>query len=424
MREVYIGDQIVIDNADEMLRVLEKESGYSYIDINDVVDFINKEKATKFYFDSAMNGKSETLTLGRDIKYLWCDTGFTDSNGHALFISMIARDGYFSGHFVGISVYLAGKIADYFPENRKEIFDNEMKFRDKYEKKIETRTTKHQNEQYRSKRVITPKPSSFPNPNKNNEKELKEYWESEPAEVTKEIHEMLLVNNWKTIKGLDRYIKTAGTRAYQLIGENKTDYCLINKLGSVVLNTGLMDKFGTPIYVMYKKHLGFKTCTPYKVIESKTEYIKEGFISKASDNTELLPISFFDEDDRFDATIEQFDITPKSLSHIIEERKARFPEETKTMSDMMMASKIRQALEIGIKLQQTDSSYAKPIYSTTTGAITWTLPLHINRNITDEPELVLAVRKTSYFYEIKTILPYDDELKDRLTALSLYGRLW
>ena len=52
------------------------------------------------------------------------------------------------------------------------------------------------------------------------------------------------------------------------------------------------------------------------------------------------------------------------------------------------------------------------------------IPLHINREFTEEPELVLVLRKSEQFYEIKTILPYDDETKDKLTALSLYSRLW
>lgn len=77
-----------------------------------------------------------------------------------------------------------------------------------------------------------------------------------------------------------------------------------------------------------------------------------------------------------------------------------------------------------IRLDVRDSSFAKPSYSTLTGTISWMIPLHINREFTEEPELVLVLRKAGEFYEIKTILPYDDETKDKLTDLSLYGRLW
>jgi hypothetical protein len=52
------------------------------------------------------------------------------------------------------------------------------------------------------------------------------------------------------------------------------------------------------------------------------------------------------------------------------------------------------------------------------------MPLHINKELTEEPELVLVIRKNGDFYEIKTIISYDDNMKDRITALSLYNGLW
>ena len=36
----------------------------------------------------------------------------------------------------------------------------------------------------------------------------------------------------------------------------------------------------------------------------------------------------------------------------------------------------------------------------------------------------MVIRKKNEFYEIKTILPFDDDTKDRITALSLYSKLW
>ena len=60
-------------------------------------------------------------------------------------------------------------------------------------------------------------------------------------------------------------------------------------------------------------------------------------------------------------------------------------------------------------MQLRDPAYAKPSYSTLTGSISWMIPLHINRELIEEPELVLVLRKAGEFYEIKTIIPYDDE---------------
>ena len=52
------------------------------------------------------------------------------------------------------------------------------------------------------------------------------------------------------------------------------------------------------------------------------------------------------------------------------------------------------------------------------------MPFHINTDLLEEPELVLIIRKNHEFFEVKTILPYDDKMKDRITSLSLYSKLW
>jgi hypothetical protein len=75
-------------------------------------------------------------------------------------------------------------------------------------------------------------------------------------------------------------------------------------------------------------------------------------------------------------------------------------------------------------MQKRDRNYAKPTYSSKTKTISWMMPLHINKELTEEPELVLVIRRSGDFYEVKTIIPYDDDMKDKITALSLYNGLW
>ena len=89
----------------------------------------------------------------------------------------------------------------------------------------------------------------------------------------------------------------------------------------------------------------------------------------------------------------------------------------------MIATKINVALERGVKMHKRDRNYAKPSYSTSS-KLSWIMPLHINKDITEEPELVMAFKKNGEFYELKTIFSYDDDMKDRITALSLYNGLW
>ena len=445
MSEVNFDRNIVVDNVDEMINILEKESGIPNIDINDIIEFVQGEKSTKFYFDNAMNGKDER---SRDIKYLWLDTGFIDSRGNPLFISLLSHGGYYSGHFIGSSYYLSKRIYQYYPENETTVIENEKAFKEKYKRKTEGRSVKNLTEKYKTKASnanLTVKEKHGNNIGKffadedalgadiedagkiksTDERSFRSYWTSEPSDLVKDIAKMLMINNWKSINGLDRYIKIVGSRVGQLIEQGKTEYYKLNKIKSAAVNTGLLDNFGSDIYVIYRKNLTLGLYVPHKIVESKREYLFDGFITDKSENVEVLPINFFNDGEiPFRASAEDFDITPRALFHIIEERRHRFPENVRELSDAQLASKVKNALEIGLKMQLRDPSYAKPSYSTLTGTISWMIPLHINRELTEEPELVLVLRKSGEFYEIKTILPYDDETKDKLTDLSLYSRLW
>jgi len=446
MDEVTIDKNIVVDNLDDLIPRLEKESGFNNIDVMDIVEFVQGEKSTKFFFDDAMNGKDE---LSRDIRYLWLDTGFCDKNDNPIFISLLNHSGYYSGHFIGNSMYLSGRIAEYYSYNEKEIIENERAFREKYKRKVEDRKVKNLIDKYTNKTAYNANPAKERTINNNlgkffqgndalgadyddaaktaarDERAFRAYWTTEPSDLVKDIANMLMINNWKSLNGLDRYIKIIGARLVQLMDQKRSEYYLLNNIQSAVVNTGLLDKFGSDIYLIYRKHLTYGIYVPHKFVDSKREYIYDGFIKDKSESVSVKPITFFNDGEiPFRATIDDFDITPRALYHIIEERRNRFPENVRDLTEAALATKIKNALELGLKMQLRDSSFAKPSYSTLTGTISWMIPLHINRDFIEEPELVLVLRKAGEFYEIKTILPYDDETKDKLTDLSLYGRQW
>ena len=410
-----------------MLTGLNNQTVFRDIDINDVVEFIRNEENTVFF----LNDKLEiTRNMAPDSVYLWVDTGFISRYGHPLFISMISRDGYFSGHYVGDSKFLSEKAIEFYPRNRNVIHRNETLFNEKYKKLTANRKTSSLNEKYKDKvepiATVNCRKTSDIARESRTVKHANEYWEKEPSELVKDLEGILMFNSWSSIRGLDRYIKILGCRLAQLIEQGKNEYFVLNKLQSAIVNTGLLDRYGEDIYLMYKKHVGFGFYVPDKIVESKKDYISEGFAKDKSDVvSSLKPIDFFDEGQRtFDADIGDIDLTSRALGHMIEERKDRFPENIRTMSDASIAVKIKSALELGLKLQKRDGSYAKPGYSGASKTISWMLPLHINRDLNDTPELVLVLRKIDQFYEVKTILPYDDELKDKLIDLSLYGRSW
>lgn len=425
--EISINNQILIDSVEHVLTGLNNQTPFRDIDINDVVEFIRNEENTVFF----LNDKLEiTRNMAPDSVYLWVDTGFISRYGHPLFISMISRDGYFSGHYVGDSKFLSEKAIEFYPRNRNVIHRNETVFNEKYKKLTANRKTSSLNEKYKDKiepiATVNCRKTSDIARESRTVKHTNEYWEKEPSELVKDLEGILMFNSWSSIRGLDRYIKILGCRLAQLIEQGKNEYFVLNQLQSAIINTGLLDRYGEDIYLMYKKHVGFGFYVPDKIVESKKDYISEGFAKDKSDVvSSLKPIDFFDEGQRtFDADIDDIDLTSRALGHMIEERKDRFPENIRAMSDASIAVKIKSALELGLKLQKRDGSYAKPGYSGASKTISWMLPLHINRDLNDTPELVLVLRKVDQFYEVKTILPYDDELKDKLIDLSLYGRSW
>lgn len=440
MEEISISSNIIIDAVDETFDRLRQFSRIDNLDMDDVIDFIRTEKSTHFYFDEKMNLKEEG---DRNIKYLWLDTGLEEPNKRPIFLSLLYRDGYFVGHYTGDWKFLSGNIAAYFPSNTRMINENVRKFELKYNKRIEKRKIKHLTEKYAKsnaeeiRQIEAPQTTLAKNMVENGirfldlhtiepqiESKSKEVNEAAiPAEITSSVADLLMINNWKSMKGLDRYIKVIGSRISQLIEQNKSEYYILNNIKSAVVNTGLLNQFGADIYVLYRLNVTHKVYSAYKILESKTDYLENGF-TREQISRDIIPISFFDDEEYFSATIDDFDVNHRSLLHIIEERRERFPENVRNLSSNTIATKINNALELGLKMQKRDRNYAKPTYSSKTKSISWMMPLHINRELTEEPELVLVIRKNKEFYEIKTLIAYDDDMKDRITALSLYNGLW
>lgn len=433
MSELYVAENIVIDDIEFVISKIEDRTGFSDIKISDIDEFIKNEPATMFYIDDKLNAKMEE---DKNCHYLWIDTGFAEDD-KPIFISMINNYGYYEGHFTGHYKFLANGMMNYFPGNYKTINDNIYKFETKYRQKIEKRTIKHLNEKYQKIGENEPR-KYFVEPAEETKNEigvsaeksqntvasdLTYRYGSAPAAMANHIKKQLLVDNWKSVEGLDRYIKIIGARLWQIIEQGKTEYYVLNRVKSAIINTGMLDKFGEDIRIMYRANLTRKTYDAYKLIESKNDYLENDF-TKEQTLEKIKPISFFDDDGTFSATINEFDINTKSLTHIINERRDRLPEALQQMSDDLLAARIKNALELGLKLAERDKSFVKPNFSGKYRGIAWLMPLHLNSSFTDDPELVLVVNKMGEFYEIKTILPYDDGVKDRITAMTLYSKLW
>lgn len=248
--------------------------------------------------------------------------------------------------------------------------------------------------------------------------------QKEVSDVTKDIFDQLLFPRWESIEGLDRYIKIIGIRLKQLIEQQKTEYYIENALNYVVVNTGLVDTLGNDTLVIYRKFIKTDHYEAYKRITRKMDLLDNRF-SKEDSKKKIKPISFFDDGENlFNPTWDDIDFNQECLFHIINERRERLPEEYQNMDNHLIANSLIEALHMSVDIFQKDHHFAKASYSGKYGVVSWFLPLYLKKQCTEKPELVVAIRKVGDYYESKTILQYNSEMKDKFRALSLYGEIW
>lgn len=415
-------DNITFDELDTLLKFLSAKTKIQNIDIKDVIEYIKNHENTKYYFDTRLSSSDP-----KDSMYVWLDTGFKDTRQQPLFISCLNNRGFFIGHIVGDPNSLMSGMANFNRVNERTRLEKLRHFQGKYLRKTEGRTDSL-NEKYKN-RADEPKepiPAEKEIPRGVNNELIRNYWEEKKVlPITEEVASLLILNTWNSISGLDRYIKVVGSRLQQLVDEKETKYYILNHIQSAICNTGLLNKFGEDIYVLYRRNLSYGFYTPYKVILDKQQYLSENFTKEQSMLT-LEPISFANSyEEYFLATkIEDINFNAHDWLHIIEERRSRFPEDLQKMSDVALISQLKQSLDIGLKFQKLDRMFAKPYFSASTGSIAWTLPFFPNGDITVTPELVMVIARCGKFYKLKTILPFDDKVKDKLIDLSPYSRIW
>lgn len=414
--EMMVNEKIIIDDVLFVQKEINRLSGVKIL-MDKVKTFCEDQENTIFYLDENLKKCNE-----QNASYSWIDSGYRTLKKEAIFISVISYKDYCCGHFVGTANYLANGVCNRRNgKNKDAIKNNVRKFNQTFQKLCENREIKNLMEDTLyldvdkiSNIIIDKSKEHYP---------IKKINDILVEEIANEILENLKFPNWKSVEGLKRYLKIIGCRLQQLIEREQKEYYVSNTVGAVV-NTGLIDHFGEDYLVYYKIHLSFdgeKSYKPECIIHSRKFYEENGF--------ELCcrkpkPINFFDDNTVFQPEIDSFDLSSYSLNHIVNERNERFPENWQNATENQKVTAIKNAIVFGIKMQERDASFAKTIYSTECKTISWLFPLHLNLDFPDDPELVMVLRKIGKFIEIKTVLPYDNEVKDRITAMSLYRQVW
>lgn len=405
--EQQINEKFFITNDQAVIDEIYRLTGIN-LTIDEILDYIANNDSTIFFLDLNLAIKSDGDS---DVSIVWLDTGVKMKKNEPLMISLLKHSDYFSGFYVGTPNYLANGICWKNQSAKRKIRANVQKFYELYNKK-ELLDEEISNTNSEERQLMEEVEYSYKNDNA-------------ISEVSKDLYKILLFPHWKSINGLDRYLKIIGTRISQLVSQSKTEYYVSTKYKSVIVNSGMMDRFGNDILLLYRYYDKYKNYFVERFIQSKKDYLDAGF-SKENCLVELKPINFFDEGEENDfiPSIEEFDINHNCLLHIIQERRNRFPDSIRTKSDSYIATQVISALKRGVKMQERDKHFARASFSGRSGKISWFMPLHIDKALSEVPELVMAIRKSGEFYEMKTILPFDDEMQDRFTALSLYSKIW
>ena len=382
-KDAYVlNEWLAISDTEKTISTIRElsSSDITEADIKDRVHFLSNVVC---YLTSDLRPTTRERAL-----FAWIDSGVKNEYGEIIWLHCIKSYGVFYCKLVGNGAYLAYKVGKCSPFPLQLLRKNTQELLTKYQKS----------------ESLTNKEPSLP--------------ETDP--LVMEIKNKLLFDNWKTPEGLRIALLIYGARAQELIDKKHNDFFVKNNKGSIIINTGLLDKFGEPIYVMYRHNLTKNTYVPYLYITNKSQYIENDF-SKEDASKILRPISFDEpETTPFSTNLMDYDT---NFEHCVSERRERFPDSVKEATDLYIAQRLRSELELGLKIHKS-GGYAKPNYKPKEQELQWLLPLHINTAIQEEPELVMAIRRRNGFYEVATILAYDDSIKDKIRAVQPYENLW
>ena len=219
-----IKEKFIVTDGEKVTDEIYRVTGLD-IEIDQIIENISSEESNIYFFDKDLSEKPENE---KDVILAWIDTGIKVNGNEPLMISLLKRSDYFSGYYVGTPSYLVNGMCRKTLYSEKKLRSNLLKFCHRYREehaericKVETEV-KDRSEGYCEKTIFI-----------KNEEVL--------SNVTEAIYGRLLFPNWKSMKGLDRYIKIIGARITQLVDAGRTEYFVANKTKSAIVNTGMMD---------------------------------------------------------------------------------------------------------------------------------------------------------------------------------------
>lgn len=413
----FLDTEAIISNKDTCCRILR----------DNCKELNNK---TERQIAMAVNGKYSPkndiyldinlhLTSLYSAHYRLMYTGFNDADNNKLYLSCCKnRNNNWGGAFTGT----LHQIIDNVKETNVNVDENSVKTLQKELQNSNIKETlkdleeepKNSDEEEKAYLYAEKKANSLDNPR------TKEFY-------TLLYNRLLVQKGWELeTTALRSYIDVVIARLNFMLQDNEDvdKYLTYNGTHTMALfNTALLDKFGKPILVtsaVRGKSLSF---TDLRLVDTKATLLQNDFdkeqIKQNLDRVEFVKTR---EDLMFNAEIDDFDLCNyERLSHCIVERRDRFPEYTKNMSDDAICTDMVKAIEMGITLSKYDLSYIKPIYNCRYNQINFIIPYHIGNDFNKEPELGIVVTQfDNGLWEVMTILRAEECKQDERT-LNLYS---
>ena len=177
----------------------------------------------------------------------------------------------------------------------------------------------------------------------------------------------------------------------------------------LVFNTNLLDKYFHEIHIVVdikEQKDGNKLLMNPRRVKAKLTLRKLGFTK------DVRP-----EQPRFFEKIEEVIYQPTwtidnnfdKLTHIIEERRQRFPSELQSASPDELSRKLDDAIKFAVAIAQRNYKFIVPMYRPQTGKIQLLMPIYLKGTYSSKPDfaLILTPDKENEYYTPETILPLD-----------------
>ncbi len=173
----------------------------------------------------------------------------------------------------------------------------------------------------------------------------------------------------------------------------------------LLFNTNLLDKFFHEILIVVEIRKQKDGSDPRRV-KKELELRKLGF---ARDTKPEQPRIFEKVEEVIYQPTWAIDKDFDKFTHIIEERRLRFPVDMQSASSDELGRKLDDAITFAVAIAQRNYKFIVPMYRPQTGKIQLLMPIYLKGTYSSKPDfaLILTPDKENEYYTPETILPLD-----------------